>query len=131
MAKYLIDTNVLIDELRGKITIADRLPLEQCALSFVTIGELWQGIKTKEEVKITTKVVEAFTIIWGTQEITETAIDLMHKYTRAQGLYLNDALIAAAALTNDLTLITENQKHFRSIDGLTTITFLEANNSQS
>jgi len=29
-----------------------------------------------------------------------------------------DALIAAAAITEDLTLSTQNEKHFRNIDGL-------------
>jgi len=40
------------------------------------------------------------------------------RYSKSHGLTLADALIAATAMTNDFTLISRNEKHFRPIAGL-------------
>jgi len=49
-----------------------------------------------------------------TDEIADTVIDIRRK-TRVK---VPDAIVAATCLTEDLTLITRNEKDFRDIDGL-------------
>ena len=49
---------------------------------------------------------------------TQQAIALMESLTLSHGLQMGDALIAATALEQWLTLLTGNVKYFRAVGGL-------------
>ena len=51
----------------------------------------------------------------------EAAIDLIDTYSNSYGLLLADALIAANALENNLTVVTYNLNDFKFIGGLKTL----------
>jgi predicted nucleic acid-binding protein len=53
-----------------------------------------------------------------TNDIAQKAIELIDPFSNSHGLLLADAIIAATALEYDLTLITDNTKHFQFIKGL-------------
>ena len=64
-------------------------------------------------------MVEKTEIIILTVEIMDTASDV-YLELKKKGELIEDAdiLVAASAITNDLVLITDNEKHFRRIEGL-------------
>ena len=47
-----------------------------------------------------------------------SAYNLLTQYTLSQGLTIMDALIAATAIEQGLTLVSKNEKHFRQIQHL-------------
>jgi len=51
--------------------------------------------------------------------ISEKYIELMLQYSKSHGLAIPDALIAATALVNNVSLYTLNRKDFIFIAGLT------------
>ncbi|WP_081475148.1 PIN domain-containing protein [Caldithrix abyssi] len=52
------------------------------------------------------------------EEITETAINLIEKYSKSHGLKIPDALIASTALYHDIILWTYNTKDFLFIEDI-------------
>lgn len=53
-----------------------------------------------------------------TANISQTTINLIDSYSNSHGLFIADALIAASALENDLTLVTYNIGDLKFINGL-------------
>jgi predicted nucleic acid-binding protein len=51
-------------------------------------------------------------------QITNLAYDLLKRYAKSDGLRTFDALIAATAIAEGLTLVSRNLKHFRMIGDL-------------
>ena len=116
---YLIDTDILID-LGRKTPGAERYleALGGWSYSVVTEMELVAGARNREEVAAVAHVLFPYRKLPLTEEAGELASNLMKEYSRASGMDPLDALIAASALTEGLTLATRNRKHFSGIPGL-------------
>lgn len=116
---HLLDTNVIIDYLRG-----DRKALNYLQESItplicvVSQGEIYQGAKNKEELRKLEQILKKFTVIPITPEISHMAIEFLKLYHLPHGLLILDSLIAATAIENKLTLVTGNVKHFIFIKDL-------------
>lgn len=119
MANYLLDTGVLIRHLRGQ-KMAVRL-----LRGLVREGHLYVATVTRLEIFAGTPPSE----IYKTRKVLSRFIDLdmdrliadragEYVYQSRNSLQLPDAIIAATATVNHLTLLTLNLKHFRSIPGL-------------
>lgn len=112
MSKYLADTTILIDHLRGreeaKIFLEKHIPY----ISIVTVAELIQGSREKRELNIALKLCENFPEININKKISDKATQLLTDFYLSHGLLFLDALIAAAAIENNLILVTGNIKHF-------------------
>jgi len=61
------------------------------------------------------KFLKNFKLLPITQKISEKSMELMKMYSISHGLLIPDALIAAAAITQNLPLWTLNQKDFKFI----------------
>lgn len=119
MPQYLLDTSVLIAHLRGTSGANLDLELRQdCVVSYVTVGELLQGVKNTAEQKQAINVYSLFEIDWGSTSVSQTSHWLLKEYALSHGLGVIDALIAATALERDLLVVTLDKKHFACIDGL-------------
>ena len=119
MKHYLIDTSIIIAHLRGVVSYQLKSHLvEQSILSYVTVGELIQGVKNKLELKFTNQTCSHFEIDWGNQTIHQLSHQLLAKYALSHGVGVIDAIIAATALERKLTVLTLNTKHFGCIKGL-------------
>lgn len=119
MAKYLIDTCEFVDLLRGKEEAVEVLSnLEGAVVSFVTYGELLQGVRNKKEMRGVEGVMRGYVIEWGGEMVTKRAIRILKSHYHADGIEFLDAIIAALALERNLILVTENTKHFRRIGDL-------------
>jgi hypothetical protein len=117
----LVDTDVLIWNLRGNAKAADRLDaLDRVMLSSVTYMELVQGMRNKEELRALRLALAYWEadIVHVDEEISSRATFLVEQHYLAGGLRLADALIAATALDLGETLLTANDKHYRSIKQL-------------
>lgn len=124
MAQVIIlDTDVLIDHFRG-LAEAQRyiagIPPAQRATTDVTRMELFKGAQNARELKkIERFLATNFTqIVPLSTSASRLAVDLVKRYTLAQGLTLPDALIAAITLAVKGKLITGNQRDFAYIRGL-------------
>lgn len=118
MAKYLADTTLLVDHLRKNQKAKEFLIVKAPSISQTSVAELIEGAKNKlhlDQINITISPLEIIPI---NENISSSAIELMLKFFLSHGLEFMDALIAAAALENNLTLITANIKHFSFIPKL-------------
>jgi tRNA(fMet)-specific endonuclease VapC len=117
MTTYLLDTSVLIDVLNGKhnrdallkglLSQGDMLAC--CAIN---VSEVYAGMRPKEESRTEQLLqsLEYFEINW---EVARLAGLLKRDYSKkGQTLSLSDTTVAAVALSYNLTLITDNVKHY-------------------
>lgn len=111
MADLLIDTDIIIDHLRGAARLR-RPPGSEICCSVITRAELIAG---PHEQEATVKRLLA-----GFRELPVSAAvaELGGGIRRATGIALPDALIAATALTADLELRTRNRRDFERVEGL-------------
>ena len=118
---YLCDTCILIDYLRGKTGVQQKLKQDRkqgLGMSSVTYMELMVGAFNKREVGIIKKAFSDFEIEEISESISVKAKKLIERYTKSYGLLIPDALIAATALELDIPLYTANIKDFQFIPNL-------------
>jgi len=117
MAKYLLDTTTIIDHLRGDKKVSPRLEeigqrgdIAGCCC--INIAETYAGMRKKEKEK-TDRFIESLYYFEVTKEMAKLAGGLRQKYfKRGKTLATTDVIIAATALTYNLTLLTKNVKHY-------------------
>jgi len=123
---FVLDTNICIYWLKGNDNIEQRslaVGLNNIAISFITLSELYYGAYKSKRVKENLSTVRSVTnklgFIESSNEICETFGRLKTSLEK-KGRVVDDAdlFIAACALVNDATLVTNNEKHFRRIKGL-------------
>jgi predicted nucleic acid-binding protein len=124
MAKIkILDTDVLVDYFRGVAVAQDyieRISPDQRSTTDVTLMELFRGAQNRRQLVNVEKFMTAnFAIVLPISAVaSRVAVDLVKRYSLAQGLTLPDALIAAIVLSADGTLVTGNKKHFEFITDL-------------
>ena len=120
MEKVILDTNILIEILKGdKCTIAKVESMEwELCISSITAMELFYGARNKAEVKKLEKFILLFTLLYPDEALSRKAMELVKQYAKSHSLDIPDSLIAATALTQNCELFTYNIKDFRYIDGL-------------
>ncbi len=119
--KYLCDTCILIDYLRGKEEAKKRLSADKdkgLGMSAITHMELMVGARNKKEVATIKKAFADFEIIELSEAISVKGRNLIEKFTKRHGLLIPDALIAATALEIGVPLATLNISDFRFIPNL-------------
>jgi len=117
--QYLIDSNAVIDYLSGKLPVKGMSFMNQVINDIPNIS-----VMTKIEVLGYKTITEAYQLLTGfvgdsvvfglTDDIVEQTIEIRKEYK----LKTPDAIIAATALENSLTLISRNAKDFKNISGL-------------
>ena len=116
MAKVLLDTDVLIEWLRGRQPIVRQILalIEQHEDLFwtpVSVAEIIAGIRKGEEGGVANLflLLEPVSL---TAHVGEKAGHYLKSYGKSHGLQFGDALIAASASTEGLSLWTRNRKHY-------------------
>lgn len=114
MSAILVDTDVLIDFLRGKPQAREFLTelSEQSFLycSVVTVAELYAGMREPER-QATRALISGLIAVPLTQEIAEEA-GRLKRDAKGYALELDDCFIAATALAESAALATRNAKHY-------------------
>ncbi|MDZ7808119.1 MAG: type II toxin-antitoxin system VapC family toxin [Gracilimonas sp.] len=123
----LIDTDVLIDYSRGIEKTKEILKILESdyihAISVITQLELMVGCENKADFKSLQKFLSNFEIIQLSKTTSEKAVDLFKKYRLSHGVLIPDMLIASAALTLEIPLLSKNRKDFRFIKELNLIEY--------
>lgn len=132
MNGFLLDTNICVFLFRNKWNIADRLNhvgFEKCFISEITFAELKYGAYKSNRTKENLQLIDSFL-----QKVNvvpfEVGIDIFAQTKnslRLEGFTIEDfdLLIAASALAWNLTLVTDNIKHFRYIPNLEVINWVD------
>ena len=120
MTKLLIDTNILIDHLRGdpqaSVLLQDvAAGRVRASISIITEAELlaWPALRPGD-IRAMDALLAMFPKIAVTSRVARTAAQLR----RAYPIEIPDALIAATAMLAHATLVTRNTKHFAPLRGL-------------
>jgi predicted nucleic acid-binding protein len=114
MSKVMLDTDVLIDLLRGRETARKFLQhvsdqsIPCC--SVISVAEIYAGMRP-EEAEITLALIESLVVFPVTQPIAEMA-GHFKKRTRSRRLELADCLIAATAFVEGASIATGNVKDY-------------------
>lgn len=119
MEQYLIDTNVISDYFSKLfpevgINLIDEAIDATPNLSIITQIELlsWKTENTTEQ-QIKNFILDS--VIW---EVTPDVVTECVRIRRSKKIKTPDAIIAATALVNNFTIITNNEKDFENIRGL-------------
>ena len=117
MTKYLLDSNVVIEWLKGRaaaVALLDELNRRAnvLAVNAITIAETYSGL-SEDETRAAERVISAFDY-WGIgPQVAGVAGSLRYRYAReGRVLSVPDVLLAAQALLEDATLITANVRDF-------------------
>lgn len=117
MTTYLLDTTVIIDALNGKRsrdTLLKQLVREGhlLACTSIQVTEVYAGVRPHEEA-VTEELLRSLEYYEVTWQIAREAGALKRDYARkGVTLALADVTIAAVALAHQLTLITDNTRHY-------------------
>ncbi len=117
----IFDTDIFIWVQRGNIKAARIMEkADDKFLSIQTYMELMQCAKNKTQHKYLKDFLSSFgfVVLPFTENIGHRASIYIEEYTLSSGLRSGDAIIAATAVENNLTLRSSNLKHFRAIKDL-------------
>jgi predicted nucleic acid-binding protein len=116
MAKLLLDSDVIIEWLRGHEPFVSQIAamLERQSALFwtpVSVAEIYAGVRKSEESKTANLflLMESMAI---SSAHGEKAGEYLRNFSKSHGVELGDALIAACAASERLPLWTLNRKHY-------------------
>jgi predicted nucleic acid-binding protein len=117
----IFDTDIIIwiqrgNEKAGQLVDAD----ENRCISIVSYMELLQNAQNKQQQIMVKNYIKEldFTILPLSEDIGHRASIYIEEYSLHYGISADDALIAAAAIENNQTLVSGNAKHFKPIHEL-------------
>lgn len=113
-ALLVVDTDVLIDYLRGRLQAVAFLEEtdQPLAASVITVAELYVGVRDGEERRRLDAFVAAFDVLGLDRQAAVVAGLWRRQYGPSHGMGLADALIAATVEAAGATLVTLNRRHF-------------------
>lgn len=123
--QYLLDTNICIFFMRGKYDLDQRLRkvgARNCFISFITVAELYYGAACSNNPTLEKQRVTMLISNMNVLPI-ENCLEVYAEskaYLRRQGTLIDDfdLLIGATAISNNMTVVTENIKHIGLIPGI-------------
>lgn len=118
----LFDTDIFIWIQKGIPVAADVVEdagIDGCA-SLITYMEFLHGSPDKRTLRLNKSFFQAASIalLPITVEISYRASRYVEQFCVSHNMHTNDALIAATAVENGLTLVTGNGKHYRQLKEL-------------
>lgn len=117
--RFLIDTSAVIKFLNESfpmksLEFLDEILDKECIISFITQIELLAWDQEKNDIEIVKAFIFNSEILGFDQSIIERTIEIRKR----SKIKLPDALIAATAIEYDLTLLADNDKDFKKVEGL-------------
>jgi len=127
MIQYMLDTDICSYIIREKpIKVFERfesLDMDQLCISVVTYAELIYGVEHSSSKKINRSIVNDFVNHLNIMEWDKFAAEHYGKiraFLQANGDIIGamDMMIAAHAVSLKMTLVTNNEKHFKRVPKL-------------
>lgn len=128
MKRYLLDTNICVFLLRGMYEVdkkINQVGLKNCYISEITVLELKYGVELlmqKDGINRSAQLnnfLEAISVIPITDALDVCAREIIR--LRLAGTPADDdfdLLIGCTAVAGNMTIVTENIKHFKNIKGI-------------
>ena len=133
--QYLVDTDWAIDYLRNVDVTVDQL--EELApsgigISIISVGELYEGIFASRDQEKSETELRSFLDLVEVLFVDETVSRIFgreRRRLRAAGTLIPDLdlLIGATAIRHNLTILTNNRRHFERLEGLRIFSVIDAN----
>jgi predicted nucleic acid-binding protein len=122
MSRYLLDSGLVIRHLRGRKSAVRLLrglgKTNRLCIATVTRVEIFAGMRP-EEAYATRKLLSCFVNLDLNRQIADRAGEYVRSgYAARRQIQVPDAIIAATATINNLTLVTLNTADFVQIPGL-------------
>ncbi len=126
--KYLLDTNMCIYIINNKpskvINKVRKYKPGEIGISVITLSELQKGVSKSLHKKKNQLALDHFISVFNVLpfEMSEAKVygDIVAKLEkRGQIIGGNDLFIATHSLSRKLTLVTNNEREFNRVDGLT------------
>ncbi len=117
----IFDTDIFIWTQRGNQKAARLIDRsKERYLSIHSHMELLQSVKNKQQHGYIKDFLASFgfLVLPFTENIGHRALIYIEEYTLSHGLRAGDAIIAATAAENNMTLVSSNAKHFKPIKEL-------------
>jgi predicted nucleic acid-binding protein len=119
----VIDTDVLVSDLRGKTSILRGLEERDTATTIVNAFELFHGAyKSRESaanLAATRGLIASLRVLGLSIEAAERAGEVLAQAQKSgESLEIRDLLVGCIAKEEGFSLLTYNLKHFRKIPGL-------------
>ena len=116
----LVDTDVMIDFLRGhpKAVALVKKHSSRIILSSIVAAELYAGVRGDEELDTLDNLVSLFRVIPVSPSLARAGGLNKRDYSKAHGIGLADAIVAATCEAENAELMTLNIKHYPMIKGL-------------
>lgn len=126
MAVIVVDSDVLIDALRGQASAAERIrrgiETRGIATTAINAFELESGARTSQERDKITTLLAAFTVLPVDEAASRAAASVRRDLeSSGTGIGLADYLIAGVCLARRCKLLTRNREHFRRVRGLSLV----------
>jgi len=114
--KYLLDSDVIIEWLRGNQAVVEWLAARDAAGDFlawtpVSIAEVYAGVRPREEF-IIADLQRVLHCVEIDERVGRKAGSYRLVFGRSHGVEIADALLAAAGHLNGLTLCSRNLRHY-------------------
>ena len=112
--KLLVDTDVLVDFLRGHDGAVRFVGSHatEIVLSAISAAELYAGYRDDQELEQLDEFIGIFEVIPATQAIAREGGRYKNLYHKSHGVGLADGIIAATAVLHNFELKTLNTKHY-------------------
>jgi len=119
-AKVIVDTDVIIDCLRGRdeAIVFISAKRSQIILSAITIAELYAGVKGATEERILETLLSRLAVVPVTADIAKAGGLVKRDYGKSHGVGIADAILAATAQAAEAELATLNVRHYPMFPGL-------------
>jgi hypothetical protein len=117
----IFDSDILIWVQRGNEKAARLIEKDEDRhLSIQSYMELLQGAKNKTHHKYVKDFISEFefSILPFTENIGHRALIYVEEYALSSNMRAGDAIIAATAVENNMTLVSSNVKHFKVVNEL-------------
>ncbi len=128
---YLLDTNILIElihENRNVIQQILKVGLNNCCMSVISLHELYYGaynIKKQsekyfqQEMQRINMLRQRFQVLPLPEEADEYGKIKTELIKKGRGVDEFDMIIGGQAISNQMIVVTDNEKHFNRMSGLT------------
>lgn len=123
---YLLDTDTIIYSLKGNLAVQKNLLThinDPIKTSVITLMELYYGAYKSQKVTANLAIIKTLEqsldiILVGLESVQ--IFGMLKSQLEKTGSRLDDfdLIIASCAMAHNLTLVTNNERHFQRIDGL-------------
>lgn len=124
-SQLIIDTDIIIDYLRGRTTALRTALLHyKCAITAITLYELRAvAVRSDRQAELLEQLFMVVEVLPFDSQAANLASEVWRTLAaQGQGIGLPNTLVAGTCLAYDLPLLTRNPEHYQRVSGLKILT---------